>query len=77
MEGLESGEASDVSLQATVYLLESVMLRSWGVLGQGKGEGKPEFRKGEGVQGRQPAPYLPALKTKLTLTPSPHQSSPF
>lgn len=32
--------------------------------------GKQEFRKWV-VQGGQPAPYLPALKTKLTLTPPP------
>lgn len=30
---LRMGESSAVSLQATVYLLESVMLRSWSVLG--------------------------------------------
>lgn len=42
---------------------------------RGREKGSQSLGGGD-VWGRQPAPYLSALKTKLTLTPSPHQSSP-
>ena len=66
---------------ASLYLLkntlglESVMLRELEWAGMGKGvRGKPEFRKG--VRGGQSAPYLPALKIELTLSPPRHHQRP-
>lgn len=56
--------------------LESVMLRGLECVGTGEGSEKESQSLGRGLWGRQPAPYLAALKTKLTLTPPPAPELP-
>lgn len=71
MEGLEWEKSAAVSVQASAFAEKYTSLEmGLECVGIGEGSEKGSQSLGRGVWGRQPAPCLAVLKTKLTLTPN-------